>query len=226
MKYKAIFFDRDNTLTKRNPVKAEWEKRTIEGWTKKPFIMNYEKMTALHELAGRPEGGFYGLAEERRFYIHYYQVLLREEGVTESVMEKAGLLFTRLWCKSIIPYPETVEALEHLRNNGYRMGVISDTAPSLRATLDEIGIAEYFDCFICSDLIGVMKPDPKIYQAALKELGVEATQSIYVDGYDIEANGARALGFTAFNIVRDREPRNGWEISDLRQLIDFLKNSE
>lgn len=34
MKYKAIFFDRDNTLTKRNPAKIEWEKRTIEGWTK------------------------------------------------------------------------------------------------------------------------------------------------------------------------------------------------
>ncbi|MEE0681765.1 MAG: HAD family hydrolase [Candidatus Gastranaerophilaceae bacterium] len=225
MKYKAIFFDRDNTLTKRNPAKIEWEKRTIEGWTKKPFVMNHEKAAALHELAGRPDGGFYDLAEERRFYIHYYQVLLSEEGVTESVKEKAGLLFTRLWCKSIIPYPETVEVLEYFRQNGYRMGVISDTAPSLRATLDEIGLAEYFDCFICSDLIGAMKPDPKIYQAALKELKVEAPQSIYVDGYDIEANGARALGFTAFNMVRDGEPRNKWEISNLRQLIDFVKNS-
>lgn len=58
MKYKAIFFDRDNTLTKRNPAKIEWEKRTIEGWTKKPFVMNHEKAAALHELAGRPDGGF------------------------------------------------------------------------------------------------------------------------------------------------------------------------
>lgn len=76
------------------------------------------------------------------------------------------------------------------------MGVISDTSPSLALTLEAARIGEYFDCAICSDLVGVMKPNCAIYQAALVALGVTAAESVYVDDYDVEADGARDMGFT------------------------------
>ena len=86
-----------------------------------------------------------------------------------------------------------------------------------------MGLADYFSCFVCSDQVGVMKPEPLIYQTALLQLGVSAGESLYVDDYDVEADGARALGFTAFHICRDSEPKRDWDISSLTEMIDFLR---
>jgi len=33
MRYKAIFFDRDNTLTYFNPEKKEWMNRVVSSWS-------------------------------------------------------------------------------------------------------------------------------------------------------------------------------------------------
>ena len=37
MRFKAIFFDRDNTLTYYNPDKARWQGETVSSWSGKPF---------------------------------------------------------------------------------------------------------------------------------------------------------------------------------------------
>ena len=67
-----------------------------------------------------------------------------------------------------------------------------------------------------------MKPDPRIYQAALAALGVTAEESLYVDDYDVEADGARDMGFTAFHICRDGEPKEEWDIASLSGMITYL----
>ena len=51
MKYKAIFFDRDGTLTYFDKTKKEWRDNTISEWSGKPFELPYDKMTKLFELA-------------------------------------------------------------------------------------------------------------------------------------------------------------------------------
>ena len=78
------------------------------------------------------------------------------------------------------------------------MGVISDTSPSLEYSLQQLSIAKYFSSFTASSLVGAGKPSPIIFNAALSAQGVSAEQSIYVDDYKPEADGARALGFTSF----------------------------
>ena len=51
MKYKAIFFDRDGTLTHFTEEKEAWRNRQIEKWSGKPFELPYEKMMKLFQLA-------------------------------------------------------------------------------------------------------------------------------------------------------------------------------
>ena len=103
------------------------------------------------------------------------------------------------------------------------MGVISDTSPSLEYTLKKLGISEYFSSFTASSLVGASKPSPIIFNAALDSLGVGAEESIYVDDYPPEADGARALGFTSFLIDRKGEERGEWVIRSLKELIDFVE---
>ncbi len=226
MKYKAIYFDRDNTLTHANPHKIKWRDKMIESLSGKKFELNYDKMLDLFCKAGYPKGGLKTVDEEIEFWKRYYQCILIEEGIKDKIEERANLIFQELWLKDRILFPEVIEVLEYFKNNGYKIGVISDTSPSLELTLKALGLSEYFDCYICSDLVGVMKPDPKIYQEALDKLGVAAEESIYVDDYDVEADGARNIGFTSFHIDRKNKFKDQWDIYTLKEIVYYVKRNK
>ncbi len=55
-----------------------------------------------------------------------------------------------------------------------------------------------FDSFIDSHLCGFEKPDPRIFECALRSLGVTPQQSLYVgDIYSIDLVGAQRSGMAA-----------------------------
>ncbi len=227
MKYKAIFFDRDGTLTYLNPLKRQWYKETMEAWSGKKFELSYEEMMALFDSAGYPKEGLKSINQEKQFWLKYYEKLLMREGIRKDIDEKANMLLNELWCNhDKCLYPEVIEVLEYFKNKGYKIGVISDTSPSLQLSLENLGLGKYIDSYMCSDLVGVMKPDPAIFEHALKSLDVKAESCIYVDDYDVEADGARAVGFTSFNIVRDGEINSSWQIGTLTQIIDYIEKQD
>ena len=224
-KYKAIFFDRDGTLTYFTAEKEAWRDKTISEWSSKPFELDYDKMMSLFQLASEGRKPWYKtLQDEREFFKRYYYHLLIAEGVTEDVENKAELLLNELWCNGDRAlFSETVEVLEYFKKHGYKMGVISDTSPSLEFTLQQLGIAKYFTSFTASSLVGAGKPSPIIFNAALEAQGVTATESIFVDDCKDEADGAREQGFTAFHLDRSGESNDEWTIHNLKQLIDFVE---
>lgn len=215
--FSAAFFDRDNTLIHRDPAAAKKRAEMIERWSGKPLVV--------------PEDLFFRVLNDRRmltveneiaFWKEYFAALLHSQGVEKRVKARTDDLFDAFWLKGIVPYPETVFVLRWFRERGFHMGVISDTFPSLQLTIEAAGLDTYFDCYVCSDQVGVMKPEPLIYQTALDALGVTARESLYVDDYDVEADGARDMGFTAFHICRDNEPKEEWDIASLSEMIAYL----
>ncbi len=225
MKYKAIFFDRDNTLIKGNPEKIKWRSETIKNWSGRDYNVDYDKMMELFDRAGYPKNGLKSVDEEIIFFKKYYEELLKEHGVSENLQERALILHNELWSNSSVLYDETIEVLEYFKSRGYKMGVISDTSPSLQMSLEKLGLGKYFDSYTCSDLVGVMKPEPLIYNTALKTLDVQANESIYVDDYDVESDGARDLGFLSFHIVRNGEKQCEWDITSLKEIINYIENN-
>lgn len=228
MRFRAVFFDRDNTLTYYNPGKVRWQNETVSSWSGKPLDLPYEKPLELFARAAEGRKPWYkNVEDEKAFFRRYYQYLLIGEGVKEKTEERAELLFRELWCNNDrLLFPESTEVLDYFRRHGYKMGVISDTSPSLEYSLQQLGIAEYFSSFTASSLVGAGKPSPAIFSAALDSLGVTAEESIYVDDYPPEADGARALGFTSFLIDRKADHPGAWTITNLRQLVDFAESVE
>ena len=64
MKYRAVFFDRDNTLTYFNPEKERWRDETIAAWSGKPFELPYDKMMKLFSLASEGRSPWYRNLED------------------------------------------------------------------------------------------------------------------------------------------------------------------
>lgn len=224
VKYKAIFFDRDGTLTYFDKEKELWRDQIISQWSGKPFELPYDKMMHLFNLASQGKIPWYKTVDdEEEFLKRYYRYLLIGENIKEHLDIRAKLLFNELWCRDRTLFPETIQVLEYFYKNGYKMGVISDTSPSLEYSLQRLGIAKYFTSFTASSLVGAGKPSPIIFNAALNAQGVLPKESLYVDDYKPEADGAREQGFTSFLIDRSGNNTDKWSIQSLKQLIDFVE---
>lgn len=224
MVYKAVFFDRDGTLTYNDPKVKEQTDNLIKSWGGKPFPIIYDKMIELFEAASEGRKPWYkDVNDEIAFFQRYYALMLKEFGLTGHLAERAAQIHQMSWLKSKAVYPEVVEVLTYFRSRGYKMGVISDTSPSLQMTLDAVGLAKYFTSFTASSLVGAGKPSPIIFNAALNAQSVSAAESLYVDDYDVEADGAREQGFTSFLLDRNNEHTGSWVIRSLKEMVEFVE---
>jgi HAD superfamily hydrolase (TIGR01509 family) len=117
----------------------------------------------------------------------------------------------------------TADALERLARSGVRLGVVSNSDGRAEAALDAAGLRRYFEVVIDSALVGFEKPDPRIFQAGLQVLGVEAEETLYVgDIYEVDAVGARAAAMEVALIDplgthRERDVRTAPSVSLLVQ---------
>lgn len=79
--------------------------------------------------------------------------------------------------------------------SAYRLGIVSNFYGNLLAACEEAGIRPHFSAAIDSVDVGCVKPDPRIFRAALDELGVAPGEALFVgDSPERDMAGARALG--------------------------------
>lgn len=127
-------------------------------------------------------------------------------------------------------YPETYEVLQALSSE-YRLGLVSNGLTEYTDySMNHLGIASFFDSKIVSGSIDVEKPDPKIFEMALHDLGVKAEEAVMVGNllsYDIL--GANRCGIRSVWIHRCEKDKQGardiqptYTISSLRELQRVL----
>jgi putative hydrolase of the HAD superfamily len=95
--------------------------------------------------------------------------------------------------------------LAFLSQAGLRLGVICDTGLTpgrvVRRLLHHAGLLTYFDVCVFSDEIGVPKPDPRIFHAALEALETDASHTAHVgDLLRTDVAGARGVGMASIRI--------------------------
>jgi FMN phosphatase YigB (HAD superfamily) len=103
--------------------------------------------------------------------------------------------------------------------------VVSNSDGRVEQALEAAGLRHLFDVVIDSTLAGVEKPDPRIFQAALEQLGVNPDEVIYVgDLYEIDVLGARAAGIEAVLLVEpgSDSPHDCRTITSIESLVNEL----
>jgi HAD superfamily hydrolase (TIGR01509 family) len=135
----------------------------------------------------------------------YLEALFTGAGVPAARMDEVARTLQRLhqewhlWCRTM---PGTRAALDRLRAAGLRLGVVSNSDGRVEEALTAAGIRDRFDVILDSALVGVEKPDPAIFRAALTALGVAPEEALHVgDLYDVDVVGARAAGIEAILLV-------------------------
>jgi putative hydrolase of the HAD superfamily len=158
----------------------------------------------------------------------YLETLFLEAGVPASrmglVREQLSRLHGELHLWSGIA-DDTHDALTRLRQAGLRLGVVSNSDGRVEEALEAAGLRPYFDVVVDSTLIGVEKPDPAIFRAALAALEVPPEAALYVgDLYEIDVLGANAASIPAVLLVPPGAPHplGCAATSSLRALADDL----
>ena len=94
----------------------------------------------------------------------------------------------------------------------YKTGLISNALSNVRAAIkDKWRMADAFDTLIISAEVGLMKPDPRIFQIALQSLGVQPAEAVFVDDFPHNVEGARAVGMHAIQFRNPKQVRQDLE---------------
>ncbi|MDR7484589.1 MAG: HAD family hydrolase [Armatimonadota bacterium] len=127
------------------------------------------------------------------------------------------------------------EAIDGLAAGGYHLGVISNAAhgPFISWALADGGLLARFDRIVVSADVGIRKPWPQIFHAALGPMGLAPAEGLYVgNDYIRDVMGAKLAGLRAIWIPAsgDRDYRaytrvHPDAVSDrLEQLPDLVKS--
>ena len=95
-----------------------------------------------------------------------------------------------------------------LRSNYLTAMLSNNWARDGRAMAQKMGIADCFDVFVTSAEIGVVKPDPRIYQVALDRLRISPPEGIFVDDFVENVEAARRLGMRAVHFSDSTQARD------------------
>ena len=110
------------------------------------------------------------------------------------------------WSSAVTIYPDTLPLLAALRQRDLKLGLLSNCSADAGATVARIGLAARFDAVVLSCEVGLMKPDPAIYEHACARLGVAPTESMFVaDGAFGELDAAKALGMLAVKVEQPNQ---------------------
>ncbi|MBW6418141.1 HAD-IA family hydrolase [Celeribacter sp. PS-C1] len=92
-------------------------------------------------------------------------------------------------------YEGAEEAIEALRSGGYAVGVCTNKPEDLAdRLLTRLGVRDLFGSMIGAKTVGVSKPDPKPYLAAVEEAGGVLSQSFLVGDTETDRSTAKAAG--------------------------------
>ena len=221
-----IFFDLDHTL---------WD-------FEKNSTLTFEKILKLHNVN-------LAIDDFLKVYVPInfeYWKLYRDEKVTKSelryhrfkktfdalnfkVSDNLIDTLSRDYIKYLSSYsyvfPYTHEVLQYLKPK-YKLHIITNGFQEIQDTkLKNANLYEYFEQIVNSEMVGVKKPNPKIFKMALSLANVKAENALMIgDNLEADILGAQALGMHAIHFNTHAEPRHNFciMIDSLNEIKQFL----
>ena len=92
-------------------------------------------------------------------------------------------------------YTEVPSVLNELKDRGFRCAVLSNGSPEMLSSAAKSSELDLFDAVISIDSIGIYKPDSRVYQMAVDQLGISPSEIAFQSFNAWDAAGAGAFGF-------------------------------
>jgi putative hydrolase of the HAD superfamily len=190
----AVLFDLYDTLVHASP------RRSFYHAVSAALAVSQERWLACYRALGRAAmlGDIPDVTTRVGLACRYAGQPRDPATVAAVVRDRLPLLYGE-----IEPDRQALAVLDKLRAAGVRLAIVSNAASHSERLLDCSGFRDRVSATAMSWSVGVLKPDPLIYWAALDALGVVPAEAAYVgDGGDSELSGARRLGLRTVLVER------------------------
>jgi putative hydrolase of the HAD superfamily len=165
-------------------------------------------------------------ATQRSFWLEFYRRTLVELGHRDDGAALAEALYRTFSDPATYKlFPDVRPALEALADRGVTLGVVSNFEPWLEDVLALEGVDGHFAAVAISGKLGVAKPEPGIFLAALEQAGAPAEATVHVGDQPVnDVEAAMAVGITPVLLDRyDRVPdAGGHRVGGMAELVALL----
>lgn len=141
--------------------------------------------------------------------------------------------------ESVQIYPGVDEMLQALKDDGYIPALLSNASYNNRNVTRKLPFLSKFDYKVFSNEVGMVKPDPDIYQLMLDKMGIGAEECVFIgDGGSNELDGARKVGLTTVKACfpgqdkREEKNRSGnydyrvEDIGEIQAVVNRIKREK
>jgi putative hydrolase of the HAD superfamily len=195
--YKAVLWDFGGVLT-TSPFES-FNRFEIDRNLPKDFIRSIN--------ATNPETNAWAQLESSEISIEEFDDKFAQEAAALGYEVRGQEVLTLL---SGQIRPEMVKALKIIKQT-LKVGCITNNVKSAgegpgmantaeRAT-EVANVMALFDTIIESSKAGIRKPNPKIYEIACEEMGIQPNDAVFLDDLGINLKPARALGMTTIKVL-------------------------
>ena len=204
MRYRAIIFDLDGTLRISQPrfmdallacahdmgIPVETEPwRQAERWIHRYWARSPELV------------GDLDIYDRDTVWVRFLWRLLHQAGYPAGEEEAQALAdaFAGSYRPDSVLMPGAQEVLEDLASSDVTLGVLSNREQPFDDELEALNIGHHFNFTLAAGEVGIWKPQPEVFYAALERAGhVSPQHAIYIgDNYYADIVGARAAGLDA-----------------------------
>lgn len=112
---------------------------------------------------------------------------------TTHLLPKESLL-VREFARRYKINQKVIDIVKNLKHQGYKLAVLSNTCKPHVECNRKHGIYDEFSLLVLSNEVGILKPDPRIYEFTLEKLGVKPEETIYIDDIEEYVVAAERLG--------------------------------
>jgi putative hydrolase of the HAD superfamily len=105
-------------------------------------------------------------------------------------------LYSVLRAETTVPFPGALDTLQHLREHGIRLALITNGNAILqRQKIVKHGLQPFFDTILIEGEFGAGKPDAQVYRHVLEQMNVEPAETWMVgDNLEWDVAGAQRVG--------------------------------
>ncbi len=224
----VIAFDLDDTLWNVGPVirraesiLADWLEKEVSGYSYEP-----SKLIPIREKLLREDSSLgHRLTAFRQQLIETSLVSYLDEQSAASHAERAMEVF--LTARNEVEFFEGAPDTLRLLAQSFQLGVITNG----NADIHRLGLNDCFSFAFSAEQVGVPKPAPDLFHAALAHTGCEPAQMVYVGDDPIkDVDAANEVGLHTIwmrskgNKLLEGESSPDETIDDIRALPDAIRN--
>jgi len=199
--YKAIFLDWDDTIGDWTTAEHKALEEIYQTYRLERLYDTYEDYLNAYKPYNLELWGMYGRGEVTKEWLHLQRFLRPIESLPmtsdelRNLAHEMGAEFLRLTNKYFCLLPEAEQVVKYLASK-YPLTIISNGFKEVQYyKFEHSGLAPYFTHTLISEEVGINKPQPGIFEIAMKRNGITADEALMIgDSYSSDIAGAKAAG--------------------------------